>query len=121
MRKSKVTPERILQALRQAEGETAVVDACRNMGVTETTFYRWRKQCTRLDVSELRGLNQLREEKRRLKTVVADLTLDKTILRDALGQKWQAEVSAAPSWLGPRGRTRSANAARTARWPATAR
>jgi putative transposase len=88
MRKSKFTPEQILQALRQAEGGTAVVDICRKMGVTETTFYRWRKQYTGLDVSELRELKQLREENRRLKTVVADLTLDKTILRDALGKKW---------------------------------
>jgi len=89
MRKSKFTPEQILQALRQAEsGSTAVIDICRKMGVTETTFYRWRKQYTGLDVSELRELKQLREENRRLKTVVADLTLDKTILRDALGKKW---------------------------------
>ncbi len=58
------------------------------MAVTETTFYRWRKHYTGLDVSELRELKQLREENRRLKTVVADLTLDKTILRDALGKKW---------------------------------
>jgi putative transposase len=88
MRTSKFTPEQILQALRQAEGGTAVVDICRKMAVTETTFYRWRKQYTELDVSELRELKQLREENRRLKTVVADLTLDKTILRDALGKKW---------------------------------
>ena len=89
MRKSKFTPEQILQALRQAEGgTTTVVDICRKMGVTETTFYRWKKQYTGLDVSELRELKQLREENRRLKTAVADLTLDKTILRDALGKKW---------------------------------
>ena len=88
MRKSKFTPEQILQALRQAESGTAVIDICRKMGVTETTFYRWRKQYTGLDVSELRELKQLREENRRLKMAVADLTLDKTILRDALGKKW---------------------------------
>jgi putative transposase len=88
MRKSKFTPEQILQALRQAESGTAVIDICRKMGVTETTFYRWRKQYAGLDVSELRELKQLREENRRLKMAVADLTLDKTILRDALGKKW---------------------------------
>lgn len=88
MRKSRFTPEQILQALRQAEGGTTVVDICRKMGVTETTFYRWKKQYTGLDVSELRELKQLRDENRRLKTAVADLTLDKTILRDALGKKW---------------------------------
>jgi len=88
MRKSKYTPEQILQALRQVDGGTPAIDVCRKMGVTETTFYRWRKQYAGLDVSELRELKQLREENRRLKTAVADLTLDKTILRDALGKKW---------------------------------
>lgn len=88
MRKSKFTPEQLLQALRQVESGTAVVDICRKLGVTETTFYRWKKQYTGLDVSELQELKQLSEENRRLKQVVADLTLDKTILRDALGKKW---------------------------------
>ena len=88
MRKSRFTPEQILQAIRQAESGTAVTDICRKMGVTETTFYRWKKHYAGLDVSELRELKQLRDENRRLKQVVADLTLDKTILRDALGKKW---------------------------------
>lgn len=88
MRKSRFTPEQILQALRQAESGTPVVEICRKLGVTETTFYRWKKQYGGLDTSELRELKQLREENRRLKQVVADLTLDKTILKDALGKKW---------------------------------
>ncbi len=88
MRKSKYTPEQILQALRQAEAGTPAVEICRKLGVTETTFYRWKKQYTGLDVSELRELKQLRDENRRLKQAVADLTLDKAILRDALGKKW---------------------------------
>ena len=88
MRKRKVTPEQILQALRQAESGTTVVDICRKLGVTETTFSRWTQQDTGLDVSALRELKQLREENRRLKGVVADLTLDKAMLRDALGKKW---------------------------------
>ena len=54
---------------------------CRKLGVTETAFYRWKNQYTGLDVSELRGLKQLRDENRRLKQVVVDLTLDKTMLR----------------------------------------
>ena len=88
MRKSKFTPEQILQALRQAESGTTVVDICRKLGVTETTFYRWKKQYAGLDVSELRELKLLRDENRRLKQAVADLTLDKSILRDALGKQW---------------------------------
>jgi putative transposase len=56
MRKSNFTPEQILQALRQAEGGTAGVDICRKLGVTETTFCRWKKQYTGVDVSELREL-----------------------------------------------------------------
>lgn len=90
MRKRRCTPEQIIQALRQAESGTAVTDICRKHGVTETTFYRWKKQYTGVDLSGLRELRQLREENRRLrlKQAVADLTLDKAILRDALGSKW---------------------------------
>lgn len=88
MRKSRFTPEQILQALRQAEGGTPVVEICRKLAVTETTFYRWKKQYAGLDVSELRELKQVREENRRLKALVADLSLDKTMLREALGKKW---------------------------------
>ncbi len=88
MRTSKFTPEQILQALRQAESGTTVADICRKMGVAEATFYRWKKQYAGLDMSELRELKQLRDENRRLKAVVADLTLDKSILRDALGKRW---------------------------------
>jgi putative transposase len=88
VRKSKFTPEQILQALRQAEAGTVVAEICRKLGVTEGTFYRWKKQYAGLDVGELRELRQLRDENRRLRQVVADLTLDKTMLRDALGKKW---------------------------------
>jgi putative transposase len=93
MRKSKFTPEQILQALRQAESGTTVVDICRKLGVTEPTCYRWKKQYTGLDGSELRELKQLREENRQLKGVVADLTLDKAMLRDALGKQWCAPLT----------------------------
>lgn len=88
MRTSRFSNEQIVQALRQAETGTPVGDICRKMGITETTFYRWKKRFTGLDVSELRELKQLREENRKLKNVVADLTLDKQILREALGKKW---------------------------------
>ena len=89
MRKSKFTPEQILQALRQAEsGSTAVIDICRKMGVTETTFYRWRAKYGGLQVSEAKRLKGLEEENRRLKKLVADLALDNAMLKDVVGRKW---------------------------------
>ncbi len=88
MRKSRFTPEQIVQALRQAESGTPVADICRKMGVTEATYYRWKKQFSGVDVSELRELRQVREENKKLKQLVAELTLDKAVLREALGKKW---------------------------------
>ena len=88
MRKSRFTPEQIVQALRQAESGTPVANICRKMGVTEATYYRWKKQFSGLDVSELRELRQVRDENKKLKQLVAELTLDKAVLREALGKKW---------------------------------
>lgn len=88
MRKSKFTEGQIVMALRQAEGGTPVGEICRKLQVTEGTFYRWKKKFGGMGVPELRELRQLREENRRLKGVVADLTLDRQILQEALGKKW---------------------------------
>ena len=88
MRKSKYTEEQIAMALRQAEAGTPVADICRKLQVTETTFYRWKKKFGGLGVPELRELRQLREENRKLKQVVADLTLDKHNINEALRKKW---------------------------------
>lgn len=88
MRKSRFTAEQITMALRQAEAGTAVGEICRKLEVTETTFYRWKKKYGGLGISELRELRQLREENRKLKDVVADLTLDKAILQESLRKKW---------------------------------
>ena len=87
MRKSKFTEEQTAFALRQVEGGTAVDQVCRKMGVSEATFYRWKKQFGGMGVVELRRLRQLEEENRKLKQLVADLSLDKKMLQDVLSKK----------------------------------
>jgi putative transposase len=81
------TEEQIGFALRQAEGGTPVPELCRKLGVAEATFYRWKKQFAGLGITEIRRLKQLEEENRRLKPVVADLTLDKAMLQDVVRRK----------------------------------
>jgi putative transposase len=79
--------EKIVYALRQVEGGKKVGDVCREMGVSQQTFYAWKRRYTGVGVSELRELRQLRDENRKLKTLVADLTLDKHILQEVLSKK----------------------------------
>jgi putative transposase len=79
--------EKILCALRQVEGGKKVGDMCREMGVSQQTFYTWRRRYAGLGVSELRELRQLREENRKLKGLVADLSLDKHVLQEVLSKK----------------------------------
>ena len=88
MRKSRFSEEQIAMALRQAEAGTPVEEVCRKLGVSQATFFRWRKRFGSLGVSEIRELRQLREESRKLKQLVADLSLDKTILQESLRKKW---------------------------------
>ena len=82
------TEEQIGLALRQAEAGTGVSEICRKLGIAEATFYRWKQRYAGLGVSEIRRLKQLEEENRRLKQVVADLTLDKAMLQDVVRRKW---------------------------------
>ena len=87
MKKSRYTEEQIAFALRQAEGGTPVADVCRQMGVSEASFYVWKKKYGKLGLTEIRELRQLRDENARLKRLVADLTLDKHILGEVIRKK----------------------------------
>jgi len=87
MKKSRFTDQQIAFALRQAEGGASVREVCRKMGVSEQTFYRWKKKFAGMGVAEVRRLKQLEDENRRLKQLVADLSLDRQILQDALKGK----------------------------------
>ncbi|AUL46139.1 transposase [Bordetella trematum] len=87
VKRSKYTEEQIAFALKQAELGTAVPEVCRKMGVSEATFYNWKKKFGGLGPSELRRLRQLEEECNRLKRLVADLSLDKAMLQDVLAKK----------------------------------
>ena len=87
MRKSKFTEEQIIYALKQAELGVPVLDVCRKYGVSEQMFYRWRKKYGGLEAGELRRLKQLEDENRKLKQLVADLSLDKHVLQDVIAKK----------------------------------
>ena len=87
MKKSKFTEQQIVFALKQAETGVPVAEVCRKMGISEATFYNWKKKFSGLGTSELRRLRQLEDENSRLKQVVADLTLDKQMLQDVLKKK----------------------------------
>ncbi len=84
---SRFSEEQITYALRQVEAGTPVADVCRQVGVSEATFYIWKKKFADLGVSEVRRLRQLEDENARLKRLVADLTLDKHMLSEALRKK----------------------------------
>lgn len=88
MKKSKFTEEQIIFALRQAEMGTPVAEVCRKMGISDATYYIWKKKYGGLGVTELRRLKQLEEENRQLKKLVADLSLDKQMLQDVLSKKF---------------------------------
>jgi putative transposase len=79
--------EQIVYAIRQVEAGKKVTDICREMGVSAQAFYSWKRRYAGVGVSELRELRQLREENRQLKSLVADLTLDKHILQEVLSKK----------------------------------
>lgn len=88
MKKSRFSEEQVAFALRQAESGTPVGEVVRKLGISEQTFYRWKKKYGGLGVAEVRRLRQLEEENRRLKQMVADLSLDKAMLQDVVRKKF---------------------------------
>lgn len=87
MKTKRFSEEQILYALRQAEGGEKAAEVCRKMGISEQTFYTWKRKYAGMGISELRELRQLREENRKLKQLGADLTLDKHMLQEVLSKK----------------------------------
>jgi len=84
VKKSRFTEEQIVHALRQAEVGTPAVEVCRKLGVSEQTFYRGNRQFAGIGVVKLRRLRQVEDENRTLKQLVADLSVDKPMLQEAL-------------------------------------
>jgi len=87
MRRSTYTEEQIAFALKQAETGTTIAEVCRKMGVSEQTFYRWKKKYGGLLPSDVKKMRQLEEENRQLKKLVADLSLDKHMLQEVIAKK----------------------------------
>ena len=87
MKKTRYTEEQISFALKQAELGTPVEEVCRKLGVTQQTFYRWKKKYEGMLPSDMKRLKQLEEENRKLKQLVADLSLDKSMLQDVISKK----------------------------------
>ncbi len=87
MRKSRFSEQQIALALQQAVAGAPIAEICRKYGISEQTFYRWKKRFGELSPSEIKELKQLQDENRRLKGLVADLTLDKQMLQEVLRKK----------------------------------
>jgi putative transposase len=87
MKKSRFTEEQIAYALKRADAGAVVTELCRELGVSQQTFYQWRRKFQGMGVAELRRLRQVEEENRKLKRLVADLSLDKHILQEVLAKK----------------------------------
>jgi putative transposase len=88
MRRSRFTEEQILAILHEADAGRKVDELCRAHGVARHTYYRWKAKFGGLQLNEAKRLRQLEDENRKLKTIVADLTLDNQTLKGLLGRKW---------------------------------
>lgn len=88
MKRSKFTEAQIVFAIKQSESGVTTEEICRKLGISQATFYNWKKKYGGLDPSELRRLRQLEEENSKLKKIVAELSLDKQMLQDVLKKKF---------------------------------
>ena len=88
MKKSQFTEEQILGVLKQVEGGRTIADVCREHGISDATYHRWKGKYGGLEVSQLRRLKQLEEENRKLKQLVGELALDNAALKDVVAKKW---------------------------------
>ena len=88
MKRKRFSVEQIVAVLKQAELGMPVADVIRQIGISEQTFFRWKKQYAGMQSDQVRELKQLQDENARLKRVVAELTLDKAILQDVVSKKW---------------------------------
>ena len=88
MRKSRYTEEQIIRVLRQVESGQKVKDVIREHGISEQTYYRWKSKYGGMSVSEAKRLKALETENKRLKKLVADLSLDKQMLQEVIDRKW---------------------------------
>ena len=94
MKRKRFSVEQITAVLQQAESGVPIGDLCRQVGVSEQSFYRWRKVYGNLQPSEARELKQLREENTKLKRLVADLSLDRVMLQDVVKKSGEARQAA---------------------------
>jgi putative transposase len=88
MKRKRFSVEQMVGVLKQAEVGVPVAELIRKVGISEQTFYRWKKQYVGLEVDQVRQMKQLQEENTRLKQLVAELSLDKTMLQDVLRKKF---------------------------------
>lgn len=87
MKKTRFSEEKIAYILRQVDAGATAIEVCRQNGISEQTFYRWKKKYAGLGVAEVRRLRQLEEENTKLKQMVADLSLDKVMLQEVIAKK----------------------------------
>ncbi len=87
-KKSQFKEEQIIAAIKEVDAGAKPADVCRRLGITETTFYRWKAKFGGMDVSEARRLKQLEDENSKLKKLLADQMLDNAALKAVLSKKW---------------------------------